>query len=262
MLHNDLPRLNKEHIAFRSSAPLYVNQLRICRITKCYIHVHIAGVDSSAVYTDVLDICRNIDRTAKAVYLTSPDFPADYRGTGLCMCTMKPVLKNWFRAAVRVEHVMLSDSNVWNEAFSIFTFKRGNNQQTVMSECSPSQIKRRNYSFPGKEIRVLFHRKIATNASDKSAVWLGIRGMFIEICPISWWRHTMYVFSAPLTLCEGNLARNLLVNDELPYKRPRNGAHWCFWCWPEQTLQVVFQIITNISETRDETRAWIRNCIR
>ena len=165
--------------------------IRICCIVRFYNPVHIAGLKSSAIYTDVLDMCSEIYQTSTAFYLTSPAFPTGFRGTGMCMCTMKPVKRKCVKASIQVEHIMLSDPGECNEAFDIFSYKIGNKDEKVISECSPSQFTSSIFSVMAKEMRVSFQRKIITNTSEKTMVWIGIRGMFREIVLISWRRHTM-----------------------------------------------------------------------
>ena len=143
-------------------------------------------------------MCSDINRISQASYLTSPAFPAGFRGTGICMCRVKPTEKKWARASIEVVHTMLSDVNVCNEVLDIsIEFGR---QQIVVHECSPNQFGQRKYLVRAREMRVSFRRIIPTKENAKTVVWLGIRGMFTlfhdDVTP--------YTIFQELVLCEGN----------------------------------------------------------
>ena len=158
-------------------------------------------------------MCSDISRISNPFYLTSPAFPAGFRGTGTCMCRIKPVGRTWGRASIQLEHIMLSDRNVCNEALGIF-ITIGRKQQKVFHECSPTQLRLRQmrYLTQAKEIRVLFRRRMAMNVTAKSVVWIGIRGMSTifshkDVMPYQhfpWWRHQIETFSALLAFCAWN----------------------------------------------------------
>ena len=137
-----------------------------------------AGVNSSTVYSDVLDMCSDMSRISKTFYLTSPAFPGDFSGTGICMCTAKPIETNRFTASIHIEHIVLSDPNVCNAAFRIFII---DDKKENVSECSPSQIKPRKYVFDAREIQISLRRKVTINTSKKTVVLVGIHGKFTEI---------------------------------------------------------------------------------
>ena len=121
-------------------------------------------------------MCSDISKVSDAIYLTSSAFPTGFRGTGICMCTAKAMKSKWSGAYVQVEHMILSAPGVCSEVFEIFTY--GKIQREIVSECSPSQIKLKRHLFRVRKIGISFRRHIAINASQKTVVWLSIRGMF------------------------------------------------------------------------------------
>ena len=205
-------------------------------ITKCYISLFFVDASPSALYQNVLDMCSDISRISNPFYLISPAFPAGFRGTGTCMCRIKPVGRTWGRASIQLEHIMLSDRNVCNEALGIF-ITIGRKQQKVFHECSPTQLRLRQmrYLTQAKGIRVLFRRRMAMNVTAKTVVWIGIRGMSTTFSHKDCMPYQHFPYHWPIVRgVQWSMADSLSagpgMGDELSW--PRNNIWWSnVWVW-------------------------------